>query len=67
MQGALALEDAMSKGSPIHKEVASLQPYLEGRDKDSVLGLVLASLPEETKNSGTDTQLMLKQKAIFCR
>ncbi|XP_028776483.1 uncharacterized protein LOC114733237 [Neltuma alba] len=60
--GALALEDALSKGLPIHKEVASLQPYLEGVDKDSVLGLVLASLPEETKNSGTDTQLLLKQK-----
>ncbi|KAI9113675.1 hypothetical protein K1719_014926 [Acacia pycnantha] len=60
--GALALEDALSKGLPIHKEVASLQSYIECGDKDSVLGLVLASLPEETKNRGTDTQLLLKQK-----
>ncbi|KAF7834250.1 MICOS complex subunit MIC60 isoform X2 [Senna tora] len=62
--GALALEDALSKGLPIHTEVASLQSYLEGVDKDSVLDLVLASLPEETRNSGTDTQLQLKQKSL---
>ncbi|XP_054821997.1 MICOS complex subunit MIC60, mitochondrial [Prosopis cineraria] len=60
--GALALEDALSKGLPIHEEVASLKSHLEGVDKDSVLELVLASLPEETKNIGTDTQLLLKQK-----
>ncbi|KAJ1412863.1 Mitochondrial inner membrane protein Mitofilin [Sesbania bispinosa] len=60
---ALALEDALSKGLPIQTEIASLQSYLEGIDKDSVLDLVIASLPEETLNNGTDTQLHLKQKA----
>ncbi|XP_027365668.1 uncharacterized protein LOC113872363 [Abrus precatorius] len=59
---ALALEDALSKGLPIQTEITSLQSYLEGIDKDSVLDLVLSSLPEETRNSGTDTQLQLKQK-----
>ncbi|KAK7358937.1 hypothetical protein VNO77_00878 [Canavalia gladiata] len=59
---ALALEEALSKGLPIQTEIASLQSYLEGIDKDSVLDLVLASLPEETRNNGTDTQLQLKQK-----
>lgn len=59
---ALALEDALSKGLPIQTEIASLQSNLEGIDKDSVLDLVLASLPEETLNKGTDTQLQLKQK-----
>ncbi|XP_061345281.1 MICOS complex subunit MIC60, mitochondrial [Gastrolobium bilobum] len=59
---ALALEDALSKGLPIQTEIASLQSDLEGIDKDSVLDLVLASLPEETQNDGTDTQLQLKQK-----
>ncbi|MCH92806.1 formation of crista junctions protein 1-like, partial [Trifolium medium] len=60
---ALALEDALSKGLPIQKEIESSQSYLEGIDKDSVLDLVLASLPEDTRNNGTDTQLQLKQKA----
>ncbi|KAE9610278.1 putative mitochondrial inner membrane protein Mitofilin [Lupinus albus] len=60
--GALALENALSKGLPIQTEIASLQCNLEGIDKDSVLDLVLASLPEETRTNGTDTQLQLKQK-----
>ncbi|CAJ1938031.1 unnamed protein product [Sphenostylis stenocarpa] len=60
---ALALEDALSKGLPIETEIASLQSYLGGIDKDSVLDLVLASLPEDTRSNGTDTQLQLKQKA----
>lgn len=59
---ALALEDALSKGLPIQTEIESLQSYLEGTDKDSVLDLVLVSLPEETRNIGTDTHLQLKQK-----
>ncbi|WVZ23484.1 hypothetical protein V8G54_002028 [Vigna mungo] len=59
---ALALEDALSKGLPIEKEIVSLQANLGGIDKDSVLDLVLASLPEETRSNGTDTQLQLKQK-----
>ncbi|XP_047173871.1 uncharacterized protein LOC124841616 isoform X1 [Vigna umbellata] len=59
---ALALEDALSKGLPIEKEIASLQANLGGIDKDSVLDLVLASLPEETRSNGTDTQLQLKHK-----
>lgn len=63
LQRALALEDALSKGLPIQTEIASLQSYLEGTDKDSVLDLVLASLPDETRNNGTDTQLQLKLKA----
>lgn len=60
--GALALDDALSKGLPIQTEIASLPSNLEGMDKDSVLDLVLASLPDETRNNGTDTQLQLKQK-----
>ena len=63
LQRALALEDALSKGLPIETEIASLQSYLGGIDKDSILDLVLASLPEETRSNGTDTQLQLKQKA----
>ncbi|KAK7267024.1 hypothetical protein RIF29_19688 [Crotalaria pallida] len=50
-------------------EIASLESHLEGIDTDSVLDLVLASLPEETRTNGTDTQLQLKQKAssvLFC-
>ncbi|MBA0805030.1 hypothetical protein Gohar_004575, partial [Gossypium harknessii] len=47
--GALALEDALSKGLPIQKEIDTLYTYLEGFEKDSVLGLVLSSLPEETR------------------
>lgn len=62
LQRALALEDALSKGLPIEKEIASLQANLGDIDKDSVLDLVLASLPEETRSNGTDTQLQLKQK-----
>ncbi|KAK8490213.1 hypothetical protein V6N12_011361 [Hibiscus sabdariffa] len=60
--GALALEEALSKGLPIQKEVDALHNYLEGIEKDSVLGLVLSSLPEETRYCGTDTLLELNQK-----
>ncbi|TYH95452.1 hypothetical protein ES332_A12G106600v1 [Gossypium tomentosum] len=60
--GALALEDALSKGLPIQKEIDTLYAYLEGFEKDSVLGLVLSSLPEETRYCGTDTLLELNQK-----
>ncbi|GMI99412.1 hypothetical protein like AT4G39690 [Hibiscus trionum] len=60
--GALALEDALSKGLPIQKEIDSLRTYLEGIEKDSVLDVVLSSLPEETRYHGTDTLLQLNQK-----
>ncbi|KAH1073558.1 hypothetical protein J1N35_025886 [Gossypium stocksii] len=60
--GALALEDALSKGLPIQKEIDTLYTYLEGFEKDSVLGLVLSSLPAETRYCGTDTLLELNQK-----
>lgn len=65
MQGALALEDALSKGLPIQTEMEALRNYLEGIDKDSILDLVLSSLPDETRNSGTDTLLQLNQKASY--
>ncbi|KAK2655903.1 hypothetical protein Ddye_008955 [Dipteronia dyeriana] len=60
--GSLALEDALSKGLPIQKEVDALYSYLDGIEKDSVLDLVLSSLPEDTRNHGTETLLQLNQK-----
>ncbi|OAY35885.1 MICOS complex subunit mic60 isoform X2 [Manihot esculenta] len=60
--GALALEDALSKGLPIQKELDSLNTYLEGIDKDSLVHLVLSTLPEDTRYHGTDTLLQLNQK-----
>ncbi|GLT43997.1 hypothetical protein SLA2020_179160 [Shorea laevis] len=60
--GALALEDALSKGLPIQKEIDALKTDFEGIEKDSVLDLVLSSLPEETWYHGTDTVLQLNQK-----
>ncbi|KAM1074195.1 hypothetical protein ACFX11_019371 [Malus domestica] len=60
--GALALDDALSKGLPIEREIEALQTYLEGIDKDSILDVVLSSLPEETRRNGTDTLLQLNQK-----
>lgn len=39
-----------------------LQTYLEGIQEDSVLDLVISSLPEEAKSKGTDTTLQLNQK-----
>lgn len=59
----MALEDALSKGLPIQKEIDALHTYLEGLVKDSILDLVLSSLPEETRSSGTDTLLQLNHKA----
>ncbi|CAI0554456.1 unnamed protein product [Linum tenue] len=61
--GALALEDALSQGLPIQKELEDLSAYLEDTDKDSLVQLVLSTLPEETRQSGTDTVLQLNQKA----
>lgn len=60
--GALALEDALSKGLPIQKEIEALRTYLEGIDKDSLLDLVFSSIPEETRINGTDTVLQLNHK-----
>ncbi|XP_068316074.1 MICOS complex subunit MIC60, mitochondrial [Pyrus communis] len=60
--GALALDDALSKGLPIEREIEALHTYLEGIDKDSILDVVLSSLPEETRRNGTDTLLQLNQK-----
>ncbi|KAL4579776.1 hypothetical protein LXL04_015941 [Taraxacum kok-saghyz] len=60
--GALALEDALSKGLPIEKEIDALKSYIDGIDKDSLLGLVMASLPEDTLKNGTDTILQLNHK-----
>lgn len=60
--GTLAIEDALSKGLPIQKEINALHTYLEGIDKGSLLDLVLSSLPEETRNTGTDTLLQLNHK-----
>ncbi|XP_026429531.1 MICOS complex subunit mic60-like [Papaver somniferum] len=60
--GTLALEDALSNGLPIQREVNVLRTYLDGIDKDSLLELVLSTLPEETLKHGTDTQFQLNQK-----
>lgn len=65
LQGALALEDALSQGLPIEKEIHSLHTYLEGDAKDPLLDLVLSSIPKETQSKGTDTILQLKHKASF--
>ncbi|KVH87393.1 Mitochondrial inner membrane protein Mitofilin [Cynara cardunculus var. scolymus] len=62
LNGALALEDALSKGLPIQKEIDALNSYIDGIDKDSLLGLVMASLPEDTLKNGTDTILQLNHK-----
>ncbi|KAG5529400.1 hypothetical protein RHGRI_029952 [Rhododendron griersonianum] len=63
--GALALEDALSQGLPIEKEIHALHTYLEGDAKDPLLDLVLSSIPKETQSKGTDTILQLKHKASF--
>lgn len=60
--GALALEDALSRGLPIQKEIDTLYTYLDGIEKDSILDLVLSSLPEETRYHGIETLLQLNQK-----
>lgn len=60
--GALALEDALSRGLPIQKDIEALNTYIEGIDKDSLFELVLSSLPEETRKNGTDTVLQLNHK-----
>lgn len=60
--GALALEEAISRGLPIQTEIKALHSYLEGIDEDSLLNLVLSSLPEETLEHGTETILQLNQK-----
>ncbi|KAJ0975105.1 hypothetical protein J5N97_017070 [Dioscorea zingiberensis] len=60
--GTLALEDALSQGLPIRSEIDALHKSLEGIDRDSLLSLALSSLPEETLNSGTYTQMQLNQK-----
>ncbi|KAL9160876.1 hypothetical protein ABFS82_08G229400 [Erythranthe guttata] len=60
--GALSLEDALSKGLPIKKEIEALHAHLEGIDNDSFIALVLSSLPEETQKYGTDSVSQLNHK-----
>ncbi|XP_049390867.1 MICOS complex subunit MIC60 isoform X2 [Solanum stenotomum] len=60
--GVLALEDALSRGLPIQKEIEVLHASLEGIDNNSLLDLVLSSLPEETQRYGADTVLQLNHK-----
>uniref|UniRef100_A0ACD5V345 Uncharacterized protein n=1 Tax=Avena sativa TaxID=4498 RepID=A0ACD5V345_AVESA len=60
--GTLALEEALSSGSPIRTEVDLLRKSLEGIDKDSLLELALSSLPEDVLEYGSDTRMELKQK-----
>ncbi|XP_006363951.1 MICOS complex subunit MIC60 isoform X2 [Solanum tuberosum] len=60
--GVLALEDALSRGLPIQKEIEVLHTSLEGIDNNSLLDLVLSSLPEETQRYGADTVLQLNHK-----
>ncbi|KAM3371286.1 hypothetical protein ACQJBY_018586 [Aegilops geniculata] len=60
--GTLALEEALSSGSPIRTEVDQLRKSLEGIDKDSLLELALSSLPEDVLKYGSDTRMELKQK-----
>ncbi|KAL0908542.1 hypothetical protein M5K25_023037 [Dendrobium thyrsiflorum] len=67
LHGTLALEDALSKGLPIRAEVDALYKALEGIDRESLLGLVLSSLPDDTVDHGIDTPLQLSLKASYCR
>ncbi|TMX01067.1 hypothetical protein EJD97_025267 [Solanum chilense] len=60
--GVLALEDALSRGLPIQKEIENLHTSLEGIDNNSLLDVVLSSLPEETQRYGSDTVLQLNHK-----
>jgi mitofilin len=60
--GTLALEHALSSGSPIRSEVELLRKSVEGIDKDSLLELALSSLPEDVLDYGSDTRMELKQK-----
>lgn len=60
--GTLALEQALSSGSPIRSEVDLLRKSIEGIDKDSLLELALSSLPEDVLDYGSDSRVELKQK-----
>lgn len=60
--GALALEDALSRGLPIKAEIEALRVDLQGIDKDSNLELILSSIPKEILNHGSDTLLQMIQK-----
>ncbi|KAJ1273017.1 hypothetical protein BS78_06G247900 [Paspalum vaginatum] len=60
--GTLALEHALSSGSPIRSEVELLRKSVESIDKDSLLELALSSLPEDVLDYGSDTRIELKQK-----
>lgn len=66
LQGTLALEDALSNGLPIRAELDALYKAFEGIDRESLLGLVLSSLPDDIVNHGIDTPLQLSQKASQC-
>ncbi|XP_038882923.1 kinesin-like protein KIF15 isoform X1 [Benincasa hispida] len=60
--GALALEDALSRGLPIQAEIEALRVNLQGIDKDLNLELILSSIPKEILNHGSDTLLQMTQK-----
>lgn len=65
--GTLALEDALSNGLPIRAEFDALYKALEGIDRESLLGLVLSSLPDDIVNRGIVTPLQLSQKFDYLK
>lgn len=60
--GALALEDALSEGLPVEKDLEAMHTYLDGVGGDSLINLVISSIPDETRKNGSDTLLQLKNK-----
>lgn len=60
--GAPTLEGALSKGLPIKEGMDTLHSSLVGLERDSLLDLVLSTLPEETLKNGTNTLCQLSQK-----
>lgn len=63
LQGAFALEDAMTRGAPIDKEVQLLRQATGGVGNDELIDIALQSLPEEILKEGTLTQSQLQYEA----
>jgi hypothetical protein len=64
VQGALALGDAITQGTPLQKEVELLMQAVSGLGDDELVEMAAMTLPEDALKKGIWTQNQLQQIVI---
>jgi hypothetical protein len=64
VQGALALGDAITQGTPLRKELELLMQAISGLGDDELVEMAAMSLPEDALKEGIWTQNQLQEELI---